>query len=201
MINVLKKILSKWTFSLSENEARKKIFTNIRDMEYHISPGYFYTKNSLSRVLKEGKGFCLSKHYLLGELLELSGYEVKYCTYEFNWDKIDVDFPENISELVKELPLTYHVACRVFMEGRWVLLDATWDKNLREKGFPVNKWDGVSDTVLAVRAIGSFQHKGIEKHQIFYHSRMKNYTLKEKLMLARFTRLFNLWLARIRRGD
>jgi hypothetical protein len=198
MPDVLEKVLTDWTSSLTETEARRKIFSMVRDIQYHICAGHFDMNISPAEILDAGKGFCLSKHYLLGELFSLKGYGVKYFTYEFRWCEAGLDLPEEIKALAETLPLTYHAACEVCIDGNWVLLDVAWDKGLKKMGFTVNEWDGFSDTVLAVKAGNGVSCKSLEEHQMFYHDRMEKYGLREKITLARFTKLFNSWLEDIR---
>ena len=194
----LKKVLSGWTSGLKKREARKSIFTNVRDIEYMIIPGQFSQHGKVTQVLVDRKGFCLSKHYLLGELFTEAGYDVKYCTYAFRWEDSGIKLPEDVLLIAQKLPITFHVAIKVFIEGKWVLLDVSWDKSLEKAGFPVNEWDGFSHTVLAVKSIDDFEVFDIDAHHIFYRRKIKDYLLKEKVLLARFTKVFNAWLASVR---
>jgi hypothetical protein len=52
------------------------------------------------------------------------------------------------------LPVAHHLACRVRINDRWVLVDATWDQRLKRAGFPVNEyWDGWADTHCPVKPL------------------------------------------------
>jgi len=198
MPRTLKKIISEWTIALKEVEARKKVFTNIRDIEYKILSGQFSLNERVDQVLIDRKGFCLSKHYLLGELFKEMGYKAHYCTYAFNWAESGLALPERLQDIALKLPVTYHVSCKVLLEDDWVLVDATWDKPLEKNGFPVNNWDGKKNTSLAVKSIEEFENDNISTHQIFYRKKMKEYSFKDNLILARFTKGFNEWLASLR---
>jgi hypothetical protein len=56
------------------------------------------------------------------------------------------------------MPLSHHLACRVDINGNFVLVDATLDLALQKLGLPVNhKWDGLNDTLLAVKPCGDEQ--------------------------------------------
>ncbi len=60
--------------------------------------------------------------------------------------------------LAEELPINYHLACRVYIDGRFVLVDATLDTALKRLGLPVNtEWDGISDTRLPINPCGEEQ--------------------------------------------
>jgi len=198
MARTLKEVILKWTIALKEVEARKKVFTNIRDIEYTILSGQFSLKERVDQVLIDRKGFCLSKHYLLGELFKEMGYKVHYCTYAFNWAESGLALPARILDIARKLPVTYHVACKVLLEDDWILVDATWDKFLETIGFSVNYWDGEKNTSLAVKSIEEFENDNMAIHQIFYQKKIKEYSFKENLILARFTKIFNEWLNSVR---
>ena len=200
MSRILKKVLLDLTTGLEELEARKSIFINVRDIEYMIVSRQFSKDQNekVTQVLTDRKGFCLSKHYLLGELFREAGYDVKYCTYAFRWEDSGIKLPAEVLLIARKLPITFHVAIKVFIEGVWVLLDVSWDKSLEKSSFPVNGWDGVSNTVLAVKSIKEFEAFDIDAHHIFYRKKIKDYLLKEKVLLARFTKLFNKWISEIR---
>jgi len=56
------------------------------------------------------------------------------------------------------MPVSYHLACKVNIDERLVLVDATIDPALQKVGLPVNKeWDGISDTLLAINPCGEEQ--------------------------------------------
>jgi hypothetical protein len=51
------------------------------------------------------------------------------------------------------MPPSRHLACKVDIDGRLVLVDATLDPPLERLGLPVNKkWDGKSDTLLPIKS-------------------------------------------------
>jgi hypothetical protein len=63
--------------------------------------------------------------------------------------------PELRKQAVRLL-IAYHLACRVQIGCRWILVDATWDCPLGRAGFPVNDhWDGYSETRCAVKPLKS----------------------------------------------
>jgi hypothetical protein len=83
---------------------------------------------------------------------------VVYATIAFSWNDPDICYPPSLRKLVEKLPVAYHLACRVQVGCRWILVDATWDLPLAKAGFPVNDhWDGYSETRCAVKPL---------KHQV-----------------------------------
>ena len=84
------------------------------------------------------------------------GVDVVFATFPFLWNDPDVRYPPHLRTLATGLPVAYHLACRVRINNRWVLVDATWDRPLKRAGFPVNEhWDGRADTLCAVKPLRS----------------------------------------------
>jgi hypothetical protein len=80
------------------------------------------------------------------------GYEVFYATFPFLWNDTDLFYSPKLRQLATSLPVAHHLACRVRIKNRWVLVDATWDLLLKRAGFPVNEnWDGEAETLGAVK--------------------------------------------------
>ena len=59
------------------------------------------------------------------------GFEVVYATFPFHWNDPDLRYPHELHQLADDLPVAHHLACRVRINDRWVLLDATWDRPLK----------------------------------------------------------------------
>src|SRR5690606_1833186 len=98
-----------------------------------------------------GKGSCTPKHFLLRDMYERLGLLTLYAVYPFRWSDLEVDYPPFLRDLARAVPISYHLACKVEIEGRLVLVDATVDRPLRRLGLPVNEnWDGRSSMLLPV---------------------------------------------------
>ena len=83
---------------------------------------------------------------------------VLYAVFPFRWADMEIDYPPGLRQLAESMPLSNHLACRVEIEGRLVLVDATADLALEKLGVPVNRgWDGISDTVLPIEPLGEEQ--------------------------------------------
>ncbi|MDP8298602.1 MAG: hypothetical protein P9L88_01660 [Candidatus Tantalella remota] len=200
--NIIQSKFDEWTKGLSAEDARISVFDHIRDILYYMDPALFDLEKGPTKMLEQCDGSCTPKHYLLGEMFGLLEIEVKYLTFRFRWDDMDVESPKEVRALASVIPDTYHLACRVMLDGKWVLVDATWDTGLKESGFPVNeKWNGFADTVLAVKSLEEIVHDTASTRHEDITRIMKEYTLPEKLELARFSAACNSWMKELRGGE
>ena len=123
---------------MPEEEARINIFEKIRDIPYAVISEHFDPEKGPELMLAENRGFCVPKHYLLGSLYARLGTEIRYHTYAFKWEELDIAYLDNIQSLAAGMPETYHLACKALIGSKWVLVDATWDSLLKDTGVPVN---------------------------------------------------------------
>jgi hypothetical protein len=121
------------------------------------------------------------------------GLPVLYAVYPFRWAEVDVPYPPELQKLAEATSTSYHLACRVEIEGRLILVDATLDPLLELMGLPVNRdWDGLSDTRLPVHPSGG--------EELYHPSEAASLrgTQPEEARLA-FTTALNRWLDELRR--
>lgn len=145
-----------WTKDLDTRESMISVFQHIRDIPYSLNATEQHGMKAAERILVAGRGSCGPKHYLLAEMYRRLGYEVVFATFPFIWNDPDFRYPPELRQLATGLPVAYHLACRVRIDNRWVLVDATWDRPLAPGGFPVNEhWDGRADTRCAVKPLRS----------------------------------------------
>jgi len=143
-----------WTGGQSSLEARRNIFQQVRDMPYAVIPELVDGQNYID-ILKLGRGSCTPKHFLLGQMYQRLGLLVLYAVYPYRWDDTLFDYPPYLRRLAEDLPVSHHLACRVEINGKLVLVDATLDPPLEKVGLTVNRdWDGVSDTLLPMIPCG-----------------------------------------------
>jgi hypothetical protein len=158
MLSVVDKKFHEWTKSLDTRDSMVSIFEHIRDIPYSLSVPSTDAIPSPEQLLFAGKGSCGPKHYLLAEMFRKLNMSVVYATIAFSWNDPDLRYPPALRKLAGKLPVAYHLACRVQVGCRWILVDATWDPPLVKAGFPVNMhWDGYSETGCAVKPL---------KHQV-----------------------------------
>jgi hypothetical protein len=147
-----------WTDGLDPDQARVSIFEHIRDIPYSLTsqPGLRNPEEAPETLLSLGRGSCVPKHHLLSAMYRKLGLEIVYATFAFSWNDPAIAYPPRLRELAARLPVSYHLATRVRIRNRWVLVDATWDSPLARAGFPVNEhWDGFADTKCAVKPLKS----------------------------------------------
>lgn len=81
---------------------------------------------------------------------------VVFATITFSWNDPDLLYPSELRKQAVRLPAAYHLACRVQIGCRWILVDATWDLPLGGAGFKVNEhWDGYSEMRFGVKPFNS----------------------------------------------
>lgn len=145
--NIVRETFSKWTQGCDPLRARIVLFEHVRDIPY----GYPASRDPVE-VLQTGRGSCSGKHYLLGELYRLLGLSVRHmiCTHRFN--ESPLVFPAPMQEMLRKNEIVdLHDYLQIAVDGNWVDIDATWQRDLREFGFPVNEdWDGQSAMLLSV---------------------------------------------------
>jgi hypothetical protein len=152
MTDIVEEQFKQWVRGKSEVEARVTIFEKIRDIPYAVIPELNDTER-YSDILRVRKGSCLPKHLLLCNMYQRLGLTVLYAVYPFRWDELEIDYPPKLRRLAKAMPPSHHLACKVDIDGRLVLVDATLDPLLERLGLPVNKkWDGKSDTLLPIKS-------------------------------------------------
>jgi len=123
------------------------LFERVRDIPY-----CYPASRDPVEVLAQRRSSCSGKHYLLGELFRLLGLRVRHmiCTHRFN--ESPLVFPAPMQEMLRKNEIIdFHDFLQIDVDDAWVDIDATWERGLREFGFPVNEdWDGRSAMVLSV---------------------------------------------------
>jgi hypothetical protein len=156
MSSLVNRKFAAWTEGLDPLESRISIFGHIRDIPYSLAVPHTDPVTAMDQLLVLGRGSCGPKHYLLAEMYRRLRLDIVYATFAFSWNDPGLRYPPALRALAAHIPVTHHLACRVHIGGRWVLVDATWDPPLARGGFPVNEhWDGISDTKCAVRPLPS----------------------------------------------
>ena len=179
-----------WTRGKRGVAARVAVYEKIRDIPYAVIPEINSTLH-YARILTVGKGSCTPKHFLLRDMYEKLGLRVLYVVCPFRWSDLEVDYPAHLRKLVEAMPVSYHLACKVEIGGRLVLLDATVDGRLKRLGLPVNEnWNGFGGMLLPVTPVG--------EEQLFHPSEVRDYEAQyDEISLEFFSRM-NAWLDRVR---
>jgi hypothetical protein len=157
MYDIVNRKVREWTQGKSDKDARITIYYKIRDIPYAVIPELNDSKQ-YTQILALDRGSCTPKHLLLCDMYQRIGLEVLYAVYPFRWDEFAFLYPPKLRRLAKAMPIGYHFTCKVDINGRFVLIDATLDLALQKIGLPVNReWDGIKDTLLAVNPCGEEQ--------------------------------------------
>ena len=90
---------------------------------------------------------------------------------------------------------------RRYRPGSGALVDATFDPPLRGSGFPVNtSWDGVSETVNAVKPLDEILHVNTVERADFVNRAKGMYTEEEQRAMDEFVEALNAWCEEVRGG-
>ena len=198
MHEIILKKFDEWTRNLSPKEGRIRIFEKIRDIPFVITRAGSL-ESSLVKLLTQNQGHCLPKHLLLGMMYQKLNVPIKYAIYTFRWSEQDINFPQELSDMVEDLPLDHHLACKACIHNEWVLLDATWDPPLKRMGFPVNEeWNGVHDTVNAVKSSEETIHNSLQEGIEYVGSRTY-YSEEQYVLWCKFYESLNRWLKNMRK--
>jgi hypothetical protein len=229
MTSLVNATFAEWTDGLDTRESMISIFSHIRDIPYFLMVHMPDHITSVEQLLITGKGSCGPKHYLLAEMFRKLNVSVVFATIAFSWDDTDLHYPPRLREMAARLPIAHHLACRVQVGCRWILVDATWDRPLAKAGFPVNDhWDGYTETRCAVKPLKSpvrevlcyntthepYQAKEMvepcrvddekdhwvaEDRERYYHEKVAVRTPLETKQIVKFADDFDAWLVEVRK--
>ena len=199
--DVISEKFDEWTENLGPKESRIEIFKRIRDIPFGLIPGLIDPEESPIGILTHNRGSCSPKHFLLGLMYQRLKIQIKYATYPFYWNDLNVEYPVMLKQLADEMPLEYHVACKAYINEKWILIDATWDQPLEKVGFPVNEsWYGIGDTLNAVKPLDEIIHENVQDRIEYVRGETARHTDKENSLSNRFYGEFIKWLEEIRTG-
>ncbi len=157
-----------------------KIFEDVRDIPYRLR--FSADDNDFS---------CDGKHRRLAELLIPLGYEVRPRTCLYKWESMPI--PQSILKL-DPAEFYLHRFLEILIGDRWVRIDVTWDRALG-RIFPVNEWDGKSDTAIGVPYVGNIFSPEDSEFPEFDKEKVDANLKKRKI----FHEAFNSWLDEIRK--
>ena len=156
-MKILDEKFKEWTKGRDPLQARINVFKEVRDIPYAIVPELIAYRG-YTNILRVGRGSCYPKHFLLCEMFQRLGLSVLYVVYPHRWDEIAEiigEYSLRLKNMALALPVSRHISCKVEIDNRLVLVDATLDLPLQKAGFPVNAdWDGKSDTILPMTPCG-----------------------------------------------
>lgn len=228
MTSLVNETFAEWTQGLDTRDSMVSIFSHIRDIPYSLAVPVYDQKISMEQLLLTGKGSCGPKHYLLAEMFRRLNLSVVFATIAFSWDDPDILYPPQLRELAAKLPIAHHLACRIQIGCRWILVDATWDSPLSKAGFPVNDhWNGYSEMRCAVKPLkspvlaafrhsltnelcraqnkaelcpidGEKNHWQVEERARYYREKVSVHSPDEVTRISQFFRGFDAWFVNVR---
>jgi hypothetical protein len=142
-----KQIIEEWTDNLPRDQKIIRLFEKVRDIPY----GDIGSRDA-GDIFRQNKGTCSGKHELLKELYREIGVQVKDFLVLHRFRDMPVNYPTEIREILNRSDIPDpHNFIKIRAGGKWVIVEATWDKALKKLGFIVNEnWDGKSDMKIAV---------------------------------------------------
>jgi Transglutaminase-like superfamily len=182
--------LEEWTSGREARAARISLFEHVRDMPYEYSA---VIRDPLE-VLTRGRGCCSDKHGLLGDLFRRQGLPVRHmiCTHRFN--ESPLPFPDEMQGLLERNEIVdLHDYLQVCVDGEWIDIDATWERALRDYGFPVNdEWDGRSSMVLTVTPDEQVEVEG--DPQKAKEEMLSKLTPRQRMLRKQFLEALGRWV-------
>lgn len=159
-------------------------FNKIRDIPYRIP---------LS--LDEPNDCCTGKAERLCKILKDNGYEVRFRICTFKWK--DLNIPAELQNIPHD-DNSSHIYCEINLQGTWIIMDATWDQQLRGL-YPINEWNGKSDTTIAVPAGEIFSPaKSLDYYQ---HTSSPEAVIADLKLNGAFYQAFNEYLETYRQAE
>lgn len=142
-------------------------FNRIKTVPYKIVDIDYSLDNS--RALIDSKGAsCTPKHIVLENIIKSLGFETKFCVHEFKWSTFNLDLSKELSDLINPLQIDFHTNLEVKINNKWIMVDATWDDDLIDAGFPGTKnWDGISPTINGVTSLNEYKFDSLEERNSF----------------------------------
>lgn len=141
---------------------------------------------------------CSSKSKMLARLLEAMGLETRQIICGFDWT--ETPLPQDLLALPREAGET-HQFMQVFIPEKqeWVDCDPTWDQGLQKAGFDIAEWDGLNDTILAVKPHRIYTPEEVQQLMIEYSDPDTIRLHFERC--DKFYRGLNKWMKDIRHQD
>lgn len=125
------------------------LFERVRDIPFAFRP-----HTDAATLLEVGSGTCAPKHAWLAQLYQALGVQTRFVYVTYRLDDMPGNFPDELRPLVHDGVVRGHAALQVLRDGRWLDVDATFDRPLKRAGFVVNEqWDGRSSMPLAVKPL------------------------------------------------
>ncbi|MDA1127478.1 MAG: hypothetical protein O2913_02120 [Chloroflexi bacterium] len=170
-------------------------FGLVRDMPYQRA-----STRAPESIIKEWRGTCSGKHYLLDSIFKEEGMEsrVIMATHRFTPDTT-ANFPPELREVLAKGPVPdVHTYIRLNTELGWMTVDATWPTKAASLGIVVNNdfRPGV-DMILACSPIDTYEVPEGKAPQEFKEDLINSFCGSQSDERDRFINGLGEWLSRI----
>jgi broad specificity phosphatase PhoE len=149
----------------------------IWNLPYQVKP---FIKTQINKEIDDGD--CRHKSELLKQLFEEEGFKARIVYAVFDWK--DLPIPKDILGILKSGTKMVHNLLEVNLNGKWIKVDATWNRDLQEKGFPITKhWNGKENTKMVTEGKINFYKSKEEakKEEGINNSKEELHKFAEKL--------------------
>ncbi|PKB80047.1 MAG: hypothetical protein BZY88_10145 [SAR202 cluster bacterium Io17-Chloro-G9] len=171
-----------------------RVFSLVRDMDYQRA-----SSREPEATIKEWRGTCSGKHYLLKALFEEIGYQVKLvmCPHWFT-DENTGGFPDDLKALLAGGPVPdVHTFLMIDTGESWTQVDATWPLWAGPLGLTVNqRFQPGVDMELACEPEEFLEVPAGEDPQKFKERLIKSFCGSNSSTRERFIQEMANWLTR-----
>ena len=179
---------------LSEGESlsAEQAFALVRDMPYRRA-----SSRKPEAIIREWRGTCSGKHYLLADVFRELGMEsqVIMCTHQFTAENTR-HFPPELRELVAASPVSdVHTYLRANTPQGWTVVDATWPSSAGPLGMTVN-WEFIPgrDMILACDPIETLPAPEGQDPQEFKEQVIREFCGESSEARDKFIEAMGRWL-------
>lgn len=168
------------------------VFTLVRDMPYQRA-----SSREPAATIREWRGTCSGKHYLLKALFEEMGLEARIvmCPHVFS-EQNTTHFPAHLRAQASNQPVPdVHTFIRLKFDDKWMDVDATWPLPASHLGMPVN--DGFQPGVnmqIACEPVEFFEVPDSIDPQTFKEQLIKTHCGSQSEQRDQFIQGMSRWL-------
>jgi len=149
----------------SDEKKLERIYLFVRD---EIEFGWVYPQEiPADEVLKNRKGVCMQKANLLVAMAREAGFEARFNFIYVRKNALEDFLPKfAYKKWADPFPHTYP---EIFLNGKWISMEATFDKKLHEiclkKKLNFGKYESIAKEVVI-----DFSITGVKGHQQYWHT-------------------------------
>ena len=181
-----------------ENVTAASAFALVRDMPYQRA-----STREPEAIVREWRGTCSGKHYLLDEVFHEMGMDsrIVMVTHRFTRDNAS-HFPKELRALVAREPVPdVHTYIRLKTDAGWMNIDCTWPSSAEPLGMPVNRTfvEG-RDMEIACDPVDSFIVPSGDDPQAFKEQLIAEFCGSSSTIRDEFIEGMSRWLSNATQG-